>query len=169
MRLEHSNGDPVGKGSGVSDDVFNATDSPATSSSPSNAFQGAEEVNQDTLDVGAPLERSHELQSAQQASQRDEHDQIDEAAAEEQKKPKMFTGEGVFRDKLKGLIGVGSVAKEFVSDPKQVEEQKQRQADSVVAATPKIEIQSPAQVLTAAKRTLYTANVGDARAVLSYV
>lgn len=49
------------------------------------------------------------------------------------------------------------------------EEEEKSKSNGLEVETPTAEVKGPAEVKKAAKRTLYTANVGDARAVLSYV
>lgn len=105
-------------------------------------------------------------------------------------KARMGTGEGILRSKLKDLVmGKSSTdSSATLSDsptiatnstipitqsPIPIDPRKNdpnRFSSSIPRiATPHIEVKGPAVVMKAAKRTLYTANVGDARAVLSLV
>lgn len=111
---------------------------------------------------GAGLHISHEAQTDKTEATRASA----EEAVDATKSGKMFAGEGVFRDKVKGIISGGLGGKEIKSDENT---SGASGVGGVSAPVPKIEIQAPAQVLPAAKRTLYSANVGDARAVLSSV
>lgn len=94
----------------------------------------------------------------------------------------MGTGEGVLRSKIKDIFtGTSSSPSEssppIVDSPAPLDPSPATSTPSTAAiprvnvqvSTPKVQVKGPAEVMHAAKRTLYTANVGDARAVLSSV
>ena len=84
---------------------------------------------------------------------------LKEGHVEEEMKGKFKEGMGRIKDFL------GGRSDEFTATPEQVG--GRRKVEAVV--DPVVEVSGPAEVKKAAKRTLYTANVGDARAVLSCV
>lgn len=84
------------------------------------------------------------------------------AAKEEgEKRGKFKEGMGKIKDFL------GGKSDEFTAEPEGVPGVRKERTEGVV--DPVVEVRGPAEVRKAAKRTLYTANVGDARAVLSCV
>jgi protein phosphatase PTC1 len=133
LRLENANGEPVGRGSGVSEEVFRDHRAPTI----------AEEHRPVE---GAGLVESHKLQTEEIDLK-----QVIAVAIEEDEAS--LQGEGVDREQIKPTVPSTIVNPTASLDKKEA------------LASPSIQI--PAQVIAAARRTLYTANVGDARAVLS--
>ncbi|KAI5479467.1 hypothetical protein MNV49_003611 [Pseudohyphozyma bogoriensis] len=137
LRLEDEHGNAVGNAGGVGNGVV-----VKRVSSEAVGASGGLNLTADQL-VGAPL---------QKASGSD---------LDETKRKKSF-GEGVkgkLKEMMAGGTGKGSENSSESSSP----------AASVTPplSTPVVEVNGPAEVKKAARRTLYTANVGDARAVLS--
>lgn len=103
--------------------------------------------------VGAELKRSRATRSGEER----------EREGEEEKK-RLF-GDGVHREKFRSLLGGGGAKKHGREG--EGEEEEEEAAKGGEEKNEVVEVKGPAEVREAAKRTLYTANVGDARAVLS--
>lgn len=165
LRLEDENGNAVGLAGGVGPAV--------------KVKKGKVEG-----DAGAALKVAREAEEGSGASLRASSEAVTEASTpvsettESEKKPKMGTGEGVLRGKIKDLLTgtkptdsatppePSPIFPQLSSSPTAIDSFPAPKSSTIVT-TPDVEIKGPADVMKAARRTLYTANVGDARAVLS--
>lgn len=150
LRLEDEEGNAVGAAGGVGPSVVEVKEGGIIEGREDGALRVAEAAGVTTL-AGLELNRVKERSKAQRES-------------EEIEKEKSFLGGGV-KDKIKGLV----MGKETEGKGEETEEREEIASGVPLVTTPTVEVKGPAEIKKAAKRTLYTANVGDARAVLSYV
>ncbi|GAA6033307.1 hypothetical protein JCM8097_006684 [Rhodosporidiobolus ruineniae] len=71
------------------------------------------------------------------------------------------------KSRIKSMLTGSNKSSEFTGDAPPLSAASSTSSGGSSVKTPDVEISGPAEVKKAAKRTLYTANVGDARAVLS--
>lgn len=155
LRLEDEDGNAVGAAGGVGPSVVEVKEGGVIEGREDGALRVAEAAGVTTL-AGTELNRVKERSKAQRAS-------------EEVEKEKSSLGEGI-KEKVKGFVfGKETEGNDDGSAPKVVTAAEKEELASGVpkVTTPTVEVKGPAEVKKAAKRTLYTANVGDARAVLS--
>ncbi|GAA6003493.1 hypothetical protein JCM10207_000359 [Rhodosporidiobolus poonsookiae] len=153
LRLEDEDGGAVGDAAGVSSAAGVEVREGAPTGDPKGALEAAKEggtaqVGDDTVAGLSALKRDGEAAGTGAAE--------DGGAAP--------TARDV-KSKIKSMLTGGGKSGEFTGDAPSVAALLASQTQGV--KTPDVEISGPAEVKKAAKRTLYTANVGDARAVLS--
>ncbi|GAA6017586.1 hypothetical protein JCM10207_001215 [Rhodosporidiobolus poonsookiae] len=147
LRLEDEQGNPVGEGSGVGEAV--ATEKGQLEGKAGEAVEAAKAAGIDPTE-GKPGSKSPPIQvevDGKNASLLGDAPQPDDASS------------GGLKSKLKGLVSGQSPFGSGTSTP--------ASGSSLAPGTSGTAINGPAQEVKAAKRTLYTANAGDARAVLS--
>ncbi|KAM0792648.1 hypothetical protein ACM66B_002429 [Microbotryomycetes sp. NB124-2] len=156
LRLEDEDGNPVGEASGVGKAVQLKTGK--VQGEPDGALKAAQ------AGEGTELQRVNGRQTSDSA--RDDGANVDGAASLLGSSGSTNTD---IKNKIRSVLSGGrSGAEASTSEAETRADSPQRPPEEdTQVKTPDVEVRGPAEVKKAAKRTLYTANVGDARAVLS--
>ncbi|KAM0792641.1 hypothetical protein ACM66B_002423 [Microbotryomycetes sp. NB124-2] len=156
LRLEDEDGNPVGEASGVGKAVQLKTGK--VQGEPDGALKAAQ------AGEGTELQRVNGRQTSDSA--RDDGANVDGAASLLGSSGSTSTD---IKNKIRSVLSGGrSGAEASTSEAETRADSPQRPPEEdTQVKTPDVEVRGPAEVKKAAKRTLYTANVGDARAVLS--
>lgn len=158
LRLEEEDGTAVGDAAGVSEAAGVAVKEGPPLGSPEGALKAAKEggtsqVGEETVDGLGALKSKSEGGSPPSGTPSSSSGLIPTPKEVKSKIKSMLTGKST----------------EFTGDVASLPPPSLGGGGSEGVKTPDVEIKGPAEVKKAAKKTLYTANVGDARAVLACV
>ncbi|KAK4050017.1 mgpp2cl-1, protein phosphatase 2C-like protein 1 [Microbotryomycetes sp. JL221] len=186
LRLEDENGNPVGQASGVGKAV--ETRQGKVQGEPDGALKAARDKGE-----GTELQRYHCRQNSdesggdqQQEKQVDDNSNVDGSTSLSTSLFGSSSSSGStstdIKNKIRAVLSGNKSSSSSSSSPSDSNEPSPTRSPSQieqtttdnnnnnntsVVKTPDVEVKGPAEYKPAAKRTLYTANVGDARAVLS--
>ncbi|KAK4046888.1 mgpp2cl-1, protein phosphatase 2C-like protein 1 [Microbotryomycetes sp. JL201] len=161
LRLEDEDGNPVGEASGVGKAVETKT----------GKIQGEPDGALKAAQAG----EGTELQRVNGRLQGGDADASNVDGASSLLGSSSGSTSTDIKNKIRAVLSGGkssAVDSPSSSSPEEQQQEQKQQPESLGTSvhsvvSPDVQIKGPAEVRTAAKRTLYTANVGDARAVLS--